>query len=30
MKFGKLAVQECAGTILAHGLRVADGVLAEA
>jgi len=26
MKFGKLAVQECAGTILAHGLRVADGV----
>ena len=27
MKFGNLAVEECAGAILAHGLRVADGVL---
>ncbi|MDX2312452.1 MAG: molybdopterin-binding/glycosyltransferase family 2 protein [Gammaproteobacteria bacterium] len=26
MKFGNLAVEECAGAILAHGLRVADGV----
>lgn len=27
MKFGAVAVEECAGAILAHGLRVADGVL---
>ena len=26
MKFGKLAVEECVGTILAHGSRVAAGV----
>jgi molybdenum cofactor cytidylyltransferase len=26
MKFGALAVEECAGAILAHGLRVDDGV----
>jgi molybdenum cofactor cytidylyltransferase len=26
MKFGNLAVEECAGAILAHGLRVASGV----
>ena len=27
MKFGNLAVEECAGAILAHGLRVAGSVL---
>jgi molybdenum cofactor cytidylyltransferase len=27
MKFGAVAVEECAGAILAHGLRVAGGVL---
>ena len=26
MKFGSVAVDECAGAILAHGLRLADGV----
>ena len=27
VKFGAVAVEDCAGAILAHGLRVADGVL---
>jgi molybdenum cofactor cytidylyltransferase len=27
MKFGAVAVEECAGAILAHGMRIADGVL---